>query len=218
MQVRSSHNSLSSQSSHDDIQMMYFGTPYTFDIEIAANYKEIAAMADTGPEHPEPMIYTVDENYSDYATLFFRAILCDTRHIGFCSPLTVGDQGYEDPITLEEFLEKNGTQEGVLELEAVKDGNHLYSPYMTIQMREVEPYQFHAKARITLTLRDAAPGTFFIIGHGHLEIPVVGTAPGRNKTAISTRGNSTNLVLVSILEQLRGVFCTIHSSWLTKIV
>ena len=169
---------------------MYFGLPYLFEIEAHANFQVIAAMADTGNEDPDnnddqqqSSTYKLAKYYQAemYTRILFRLVLCDTRHIGFCTPITPTSMAFDDgesqdfsysTQTIDEWF-KNVSNSGVLELDAMPIGNHFYSPWLSILMNETKPYEFHLRSSITITLEEASPGTFFVIGHGHLCVPVV---------------------------------------------
>jgi hypothetical protein len=217
MHLRSAHNPLFCQDQQNNIQVMYFGKSYTFEIEATANFEAIVDMEEAERYYPgQNITYVVHESYLQnplYSTLYFRVILCDTRFIGFCSPLTVDIKpNQNDTTSFVEFLYQNISEEGVTDLQAVQRGNHLYSPWLRLPMKEVEPYKLHARATINLTLQDAVPGTFFVIGNGHLQIPLVATFPGGNSSELFV------LVLVSTVEQVSVVCATILSLWLTPVL
>ncbi|CAB9501851.1 expressed unknown protein [Seminavis robusta] len=160
----------------DDNQIMYFETPYKFELDATVHFDHIAgSIAEPGRGNVAFEVGDYNDTSEDYTTLFFRLILCDTRHVGFCNPINVGflDLNISDYAVIERdgWLGSRDTTEN--DLKAVQIGNHLFTAWIELKMQEISPRFFQVRHQFTIRLPKVSAGTFFVIGHSHIHLPVV---------------------------------------------
>lgn len=153
---------------------MHTQTPYTFLVEAMVDYGEI--VDSFRQQELQDFIGSVDVGPFISRHLLFRIVLCDISKIGFCNPLALSldftDEELQDYETLtEEGWFNNVTENEVLSGKTI--GNHIFSPWLNLTMHEVKENSYRTNITIQMTLPAGSRGSFFAIGHGHVQAHIL---------------------------------------------
>ena len=201
----------------DSVQTLFTQRNYTVNLEISVDFETIEKFApeyfdDYDDNNNHNASYTVEgSRYTTSNQVIFRIALCDVTKIGFCNPVALDFlESYTDNLTeytqtsLDDIGVTDGKflapyEEGTV-LKGVSLGNHIYSRWIMLELYPMDPERklYSTNETLIIQVPEGNAGTFFVVGHGHLELQLNDTNNNSSDSGIFVR-------------LLRNLFCSIYS-------
>lgn len=186
----------------NSVQTLYTQWNYTVNLEISIDFESIEKYAPAyfDDDYNINSSYTVEGNrYYSPNQVLFRIALCDVTKIGFCNPVALDFLEFTDNLTeynweaIEELWVTDGEivapyEEGTV-LKGVNLGNHIYSRWIMLELDPVdaEGKLFYTNETLIIQIPESNAGTFFVVGHGHLELQLNETNNNSGDSGIYVR-------------------------------